>query len=85
MLENFDSLAKRPLVKDYVHKKAAEMVWNMFKSEIKEIEDTFEDYTKRLPPMPFSHPKHGGLAIWAQSLMVRLNKAYEAMQNLYFV
>lgn len=65
MLENFDSLAKRPLVKDYVHKKAAEMVWRTFKDEIKEIEDTFEARAKQQPPMPFSHPKHGGLAIWA--------------------
>lgn len=65
MLENFDSLAKRPLVKDYVHKKAAEQVWRMFTDEIKEIEETFDQRTKRQPPMPFSHPKHGGLAIWA--------------------
>lgn len=47
MLENFDSLAKRPLVKDYVHKKAAEMVWKMFMDEIREIEDTYEAATKR--------------------------------------
>lgn len=30
MLENFDSLAKRPLVIDYVHKKAADMVYKLF-------------------------------------------------------
>ena len=42
MIENFDSLAKRPLVKEYVHKKAAEMVYKLFKDEIKEVEDTFE-------------------------------------------
>jgi len=67
MLENFDSLAKRPLVKDYVHKKAAEMVYKLFRDEIKEVEETFEQAAsnKRPPPMPFSHPKHGGLAIWA--------------------
>ena len=34
MLENFDTLAKRPLVKDFVHKKAAEMVFKLFKDEI---------------------------------------------------
>lgn len=55
------------------------MVWQMFKDEIKEIEDTFEANTKRQPPMPFSHPKFGGLAIWGQNLMVRVDKAYEAM------
>ena len=42
MLENFESLAKRQLVKDYVHKKAAEMVYKIFKDEIKEVEETYE-------------------------------------------
>mmetsp|Transcript_20727 Transcript_20727/g.31792 ORF Transcript_20727/g.31792 Transcript_20727/m.31792 type:complete len:207 (+) Transcript_20727:1789-2409(+) len=85
MLENFDSLAKRPLVKDYVHKKAAEMVYKLFKDEIKEVEETFESNPKRPPPMPFSHPKHGGLAIWAQSLIVRIDKAKFAVEGMYFI
>ena len=59
MLENFDSLAKRPLVKDFVHKRAAEMVYKLFKDEIKEVEETFDGHDKAgkgPPPMPFSHP-----------------------------
>jgi hypothetical protein len=75
MLENFDSLAKRPLVKDFVHKRAAEMVFKLFKEEIKEIEETFEGAVKKPPPMPFSHPKYAGLAIWTHSLIVRIDKA----------
>jgi len=85
MLENFDSLAKRPLVKDFVHKKAADMVYKLFKDEIKEVEETFEANPKRPPPMPFSHPKHGGLAIWAQSLIVRIDKSKTAIAGLYFI
>jgi dynein heavy chain len=65
MLENFDSLAKRPLVKEFVQKRAADMVYKIFRDEIKEVEETFEANPRRPPPMPFSHPKHGGLAIWA--------------------
>ena len=65
MLENFDSLAKRPMVKDYVHKKAAEWVYKLFMDEVKEVEDMFESVTKKPAPMPISHPKHGGQAIWA--------------------
>lgn len=42
MLENFDSLAKRPMVRDYVHKKAAEGVYKLFIDEIKEVEDMFD-------------------------------------------
>lgn len=88
MLENFDSLAKRPLVRDYVHRKAAEMVYKLFKDEIKEVEETFEGHDKAgkgPPPMPFSHPHWAGLAIWARSLMVRIAKAKSAIEGLYFI
>ena len=40
MLENFDSLAKRPLVKDFVHKKAADMVYKLFKDQIKVLNES---------------------------------------------
>lgn len=43
MLENFNSLAKRPMVKDYVNKKAAEWVYKLFMDEIKEVEELFEN------------------------------------------
>lgn len=85
MLENFDTLAKRPLVIDYVHKKAAEMVYKLFRDEINEVLETFELNPKVHPPMPFSHPNYAGLAIWAQSLIVRIDKAKNAIENLYFI
>lgn len=53
------------MIKDYVHKKAAEWVYKLFMDEVKEVEDMFESQHKKMPPMPISHPKHGGLAIWA--------------------
>lgn len=82
MLENFDSLAKRPMVRDYVHKKAAEWVYKLFMDEIKEVEDLFENQSKRKTPMPISHPRHGGLAIWAESLIVRIDKSKNVSANL---
>lgn len=85
MLENFNSLAKRPMVKDYVQKKAAEWVYKLFMDEIKEVEELFENPGKKKPPMPVSHPKYGGLAIWAQSLITRIDKAKNAIQGLYFI
>lgn len=88
MLENFDSLAKRPLVKEYVQKKAADMVYKLFKEEIKEVEETFDGHDKAgkgPPPMPFSHPQYGGLAIWARSLIVRIDNAKSAIDGLYFI
>lgn len=85
MLENFDSLAKRPLVKEHVQNRAADMVYKLYRDEIKEVENTWETAQKNPPPMPFSHPKYGGLAIWVLSLTVRIYKAKSAMENLYFL
>jgi len=44
--------------------------------EIKEVEEQFDNgQQKKKPPMPCSHPKHGGMAIWTQGLIVRIDKA----------
>jgi dynein heavy chain len=85
MLESFDSIAKRPLIKEFVHKKSADKVYKIFTDEIKEVEELFERESKKLPPMPVSHPKTGGLAIWAYSLICRIDKAREALNSLYFI
>jgi dynein heavy chain len=86
LLENFDTLAKRPFVRDFVHNKAAStMVFKLFQQEIQEVNETFESKAKKPIPMPFSHPYYAGQAIWAYSLIVRLDKARSAIRNLYFV
>lgn len=76
-------LARRPAVMDFVQKKAAEQVYKLFNDEIKQIEDIFE--SKNQPPMPFSHPTYGGNAIWSYSLIIRANRAKEAIDGLYFI
>lgn len=35
--------------------------------------------------MPFSHPTSGGKAIWSYSLIVRANRAKNAIDGLYFI
>jgi hypothetical protein len=35
--------------------------------------------------MNVSHPQYGGLAIWALSLITRLNKIEDLMEKMYFV
>jgi Dynein heavy chain, N-terminal region 1 len=59
------------------------MVYKLFIEEIKQIEDIFE--AKTPPPMPFSHPTYGGNAIWSYSLIVRANRAKDAIDGLYFI
>ena len=83
MLVNFDTLVKRPYVKDFVHKNSAEMVLKLLKDDIKEVEDTFKISQKKTVPMSFSHPKHEGLAIHAFSLIIRIDKAKKLLNSLF--
>ena len=85
MLENFYQLAKRPSIIEFVQKKAADMVYQLFIIEMKEVEDTFEASYKKRPPMPLSHPHYGGLAIWIYSLICRIDRAKEAIHSMYFI
>ena len=61
----------------------------MFEAEIKEVEDTYDLHTNhtknKRPPMPFSHPEFAGMAIWIQSLIVRIDKARDALERMNFI
>jgi dynein heavy chain len=35
--------------------------------------------------MPFSHPNQAGVAIWSYSLLMRANRAKDAIDGLYFI
>ena len=70
---------------DYVQKKAADMVYQLFIGEMKEVEDTFENAYKKRPVMPISHPHFAGLAIWIHSLICRIDRAKFAIDGMYFV
>ena len=87
MLENFYCMAKRPAVIEFVQKKATELVYKLFMEEIKQIDDMFEmvQSNKIQPPMPFSHPNQAGVAIWSYSLLMRANRAKDAIDGLYFI
>jgi len=85
MLENFYQLARRPSIQEHVRKKAADLVYRLFMDEIKEVEDMFDRAQKQAPPMPYSHPHYGGIAIWVYSLIKRIDKAKNSMDGLYFI
>ena len=85
MLENFHQLAKRQLVKEYIETKAAENVYKLFMDEMKEVEEMYENYTKIVPPMSPSLPKYSGLAIWALSLLSRIERSKKAIDSLFFI
>lgn len=74
MLDNFDLLAKRQAIKDYVQTKAAEKVFNMFMQEATLIE-TMNSEQKKKPPYPITHPKYAGNALYTRSLLCRLEAA----------
>jgi len=68
-----------------VKTKAAEVVYKLFMEEIKQVEERFDESSKIRPPMPYSHPHYGGLAIWVYSLIKRIDKAKLAIDGLYFI
>jgi len=83
MLENFYVLAKRPTVIEFVQNKAAAEVYRMFNDEMKEVRDLFDttqnSHKNKRPPMPYSHPKYSGMAIWVKSLIQRIDKARDQL------
>jgi hypothetical protein len=84
MLENFDQLAKRPSIKDYVQGKAADMVYQMFERELKDVEVIEATRGKKNPPvpMPLSHPKYAGDALWTKALLMRI-KTSKIVKPIY--
>jgi len=54
-------------------------------TEMKEVEDLFENSYKKRPVMPISHPYYGGMAIWIHSLICRIDRAKYAIEGMYFV
>lgn len=89
MLENFYVLAKRPTVIEFVQVKAAAEVYRMFNDEMKEVRDLFDitqnTHKNKRPPMPYSHAKYSGMAIWVKSLIQRIDKTRDLLDQMNFI
>lgn len=59
----------------------------MFDSEIKEVQELFDSNTnkKNRPPMPYSHPQYAGMAIWVKSLISRIDKGRDQLDQMDFI
>lgn len=87
MLENFYVLAKRPTVIEFVQQKAAAEVYRIFDQEIREVSELFDQHAhkNKRPPLPFTQPHFAGMAIWVKSLITRIDKARDVLDQMNFI
>ena len=87
MLENFEQLAKRPSIKDFVNKSGANIVLRMFQDEIKNVEAIFDSRSKTKSNVlyPLSHPYYAGTALWVKALLSRLDKSNEVIYIYIYI
>lgn len=83
ILESFNSLAIRAGMKQSIEKKTIE-VYKMFANQIKLVKDEFSNH--RLNPyLPQGHPRFAGQALWAKSLLARIEKDYKILTEATFL
>lgn len=79
LLEIFHSLAVRDGVMHLVSVKCGEL-WKLFEQEVVAVRREFENL-KGNPPIPSYQSRHTGAIIWAKSLLLRLQKPFDEINN----
>ncbi len=93
LVENFDYMAKRESVRDAIYTKIVPThVYRFFKNELKEVEHIFDHWTgtslqknEKKCLLPMAHPNFSGSALFARSLLARIEYANRGMEILFFV
>ncbi|ETO18852.1 hypothetical protein RFI_18395 [Reticulomyxa filosa] len=78
MLQSFQELCKRDYMKQFIERKTSE-VYSIAKQSLLQIKKDF-DLFNRNPPMDMNSPLYGGAALWALSLIHRLEKEIQAIE-----
>ena len=83
LLEHFHSLAVRPAMKSALDRKVVEL-FAMFAAEVKRVKTEF-DRQKKDPPLTAGQPRFAGAALWAKSLLARVEVEYFAIVNAAYL
>jgi dynein heavy chain len=81
LLESFSYLAVRKGMKEAVAKKTIEL-WQMFKEELKQVKSDFDKH-KKDPPVPHGWPRYAGAALWAKTLLIRINAVSKCVPHAF--
>jgi len=79
LLESFYHLAIREGMKQNVERKTAE-VYQLFQSEVKKVKNDFDKHKKH-PPLPNGQPRFAGAALWAKSLLTRIDADMKHLES----
>ena len=83
LLEHFHSLAVRPAMKASLDRKVLEL-FAMFANEVKRVKTEFDRH-KKDPPLTAGQPRYAGAALWAKSLLARVEVEYFAIVNAAYL
>lgn len=80
LVETFDMLAKRDLIRRCIDKKAFD-VMQMFMAQTQRMRREFEEH-RLSPPLRRLEPQYSGSAIWANSLSMLIKEGYDCLQKI---
>ena len=83
LLEHFHSLAVRPAMKTSLDRRVVEL-FAMFALEVKRVKAEF-DRQKKDPPLTAGQPRYAGAALWAKSLLARVEVEYFSILNAQYL
>lgn len=83
LLESFYHLAVRAGMIQTVERKTAEL-HTKFLGEIKKVRTIFDRH-KKAPPLPQGQSRYGGAALWAKSLVMRLDKDMKVLNEAHYL
>ena len=83
LLEHFHSLAVRPAMKTALDRKVVEL-FVLFANEVKAVKGEFDRH-KKDPPLLAGQPRYAGAALWAKSLLARVEGSYFAILNASYL
>jgi len=83
LLETFYGLAVRHDMKQSVERKVAE-VYALFALELRKVKSEFDKH-KKDPPLPTGQPRYAGAALWAKSLLSRIQTDYNALTGAAYL
>lgn len=82
MLEAFDNLSKRATIKQHVQDMAI-TVYDKFTADLDLVKKEYDN--RESPPLWTFHPRYGGTALWARSLITRIERQKQDLDKLVFI
>ena len=85
LLQSFYHLNRRPSMKHVVERQASH-VFDMFRGELEAVQrDYVRHRQRRYPPVPPTHPRLSGTALWARGLLQRIVRQMKLLDEVAII